>query len=752
MLSLSWPSLVSTVRLAAIAVVGTLLLAASPALAAKRHRGVSITVVSSRADLVSGGSALVAISPRSDAHRLKVTVRGRNVTKQFLIRSDGRFEGLVKGLRLGNNALRATLPNGAGAKIMLVNHPNGGPLFSGPQVETWVCQPGALDKKCDQAPTYQYMYMSTNPAKQGWQPYDPSNPPSDVANTTTDQGVTVPFIIRVETGYMDRDQYQIATLFQPGKPWTTFNPQRQFNHKLLILHGFGCSVEFHVGDAPSTTGDPAGDYALGKGFMTMSTALDNSSQDCNVAIQAESLVMAKEYIVKTYGTLRYTIGTGCSGGSLAQYWISNAYPGVYQGILPTCSFPDAWTSAVQVADYALLEHYFFESTLNGGPAWSEAEEAAVEGIPTTGNAFVSVGCTDVNPPYTPATCPTGYFFGAVSYWPCAGPTAQQLYNAQTNPGGVRCSIADLAKNLLGPEKPSVWTAAEKEVGHGFAGLPYDNVGVQYGLAALRDGAITPAQFADLNAHVGGADVDLNPVPQRRVADQPALGNAYRTGLINEANNLNQTAIIDCRGPNPGVAHDAYRAFAVRARLDRDFGTHANQVIWEGPEPLEADSHCETNSFIAMNQWLGAIAKDKRKLSLAKKIIRDKPAGLGDECWNGSGQKVSNGLCPSGVVPVYGTPRTVAGDSITTDANKCQLQPLNRASYAPVQFTDVEWSELESAFPHGVCNYDKLGVDQKPTVPWLTYQTASGKVIYGGRPLGLAPVSKPIAPSRSHRRA
>ncbi len=41
--------------------------------------------------------------------------------------------------------------------------------------------------------------------------------------------------------------------------------------------------------------------------------------------------MAKEHIVKAYGTLRYTIGTGCSGGSLAQQWIANAYPGVYQG-------------------------------------------------------------------------------------------------------------------------------------------------------------------------------------------------------------------------------------------------------------------------------------------------------------------------------------------------------------------------------------------------------------------------------------
>ena len=52
--------------------------------------------------------------------------------------------------------------------------------------------------------------------------------------------------------------------------------------------------------------------------------------------------MAKEHLIKSYGRLRYTIGTGCSGGSLAQQRIANAYPGVYQGILPTCSFPDAY--------------------------------------------------------------------------------------------------------------------------------------------------------------------------------------------------------------------------------------------------------------------------------------------------------------------------------------------------------------------------------------------------------------------------
>ena len=37
---------------------------------------------------------------------------------------------------------------------------------------------------------------------------------------------------------------------------------------------------------------------------------------------------------------------------------------------------------------------------------------------------------------------------------------------------------------------------------GFARSPWDNVGVQYGLAALTSGAITPEQFLDANANIG----------------------------------------------------------------------------------------------------------------------------------------------------------------------------------------------------------------------------------------------------------
>jgi hypothetical protein len=716
-----WVGLAGLLLLCAVAV---------PADAARDGRpALSISVLSGRADLVSGGSALVAINlPRSDARKVKVVLGGRNVTRDFAVRPDGRFEGLVSGLVVGRNVLQATLRSGWAARITLVNHPVGGPVFSGPQLKPWTCEPGAVDTKCDEPASFGYVYMSTDPAKQGFQPYDPSDPPSDVAQTTTDQGVTVPFIVRTETGYMDRDQYQIAVLYQPGKPWSAVAPQRQFDHKLLIVHGVSCGVDHMTGAAPPTTGDDAGDYALGKGYMTMSTALDNSGHNCDLPLQAESLVMAKEHVIKSYGALRYTVGTGCSGGSLAQQWIANAYPGVYQGILPTCSFPDAWSTATQFLDYHLLLTYLNNASKWGaGVAWTPTQMGDIMGGPDgVQNANVS---------------DAAQFHVAVPTDPCGGTTDADRYNPMTNLGGVRCTIQDAAINVFGPEPKPLWSANEKKLGHGFVRPPIDNVGVQYGLGALTKGEITPADFVDLNTKVGGLDIDANPIASRSNGASPSLARAYRSGMINEATNLNQTAIIDCRGPNPGVFHDAYRAFAVRARLDRAHGTHANQLIWEGPTPLIADEDCELNSFIAMDKWLAAVERDRSRTALPQKILRDKPSGLTDECWDGAGNKLSSSLCPAGEVNVEGTPRTVAGDAITTDANKCQLKSLDRADYPGITFTDPEWAQLKKTFPAGVCDYSKPGVDQQPTIAWLTYQDAKGHVIYGGKPMGQPPASR-----------
>ena len=711
----------------------------------------TFTVLSNRPDLISGGDALVEFANREGSSaQPRLTLNGHDVSAVFAPVGSGRYWGLVTGLAQGANTLEAA-NGGQASRITLINHGSGGPVFSGPQVPHWQCQQGALDTQCNQAPVYRWYYKSTSPAKPTLQSYDPASPPSDVASTTTDQGTTVPFIVREETGYIARDQYKIAVLFQPGQPWSAAAPQPQFNHKVLVTHGYGCGVAYAAGDAPevityqplnlqaSTNGavpftpdgvvPDTGVRALGAGFAVISTALDNSGHHCDVASQAESLVMLKERVIEQLGTLRYTIGIGCSGGSLAQQWIANAYPGVYQGVLLACSFPDAWSSATQVLDYHLLNLYFGTATVGvGGKAslpWTPLQVAAVEGSITPVNSITS---------------DSGFFNVIEPATACKGTTADTVYNAVGRPDGVRCSIADLAINVFAPRPPQVWSASEKTLGRGFAGLAVDNVGVQYGLQALQQSLITPAMFLDLNEKIGGIDIDANATPQRLVADPAALANAYRSGMINTASHYDQTAIIDCRGPDPGASHDAYRSFALRARLDAAHGGHANQLIWEGPYPLGADTACQNNAFVAIDRWLAAVEADTRAVALPKKIVDDRPADLGDACYNGTGIKLSDGLCGDVLVSIYATPRMVAGDAITTLTSKCQLKPLNRTdNYGPTAFTDAEWQRMLALFEDGVCDFSKPGVSVQPGIPWLIYQNADGSVIYGGSTLPVAPV-------------
>jgi Tannase-like family of unknown function (DUF6351) len=701
----------------------------------------AIHVVSNRADLVSGGDALVAVDLPKGVRPSEVTMKlnGSNVSDEFAKRADGRYEGELDGLRLGGNVLSASSPGVDSDHVAIRNHPNGGPVFSGPQVQPWVCQNGSKDPKCNAPATYEYEYKSS--VDGGMHPYDPSNPPSDVAKTTTQTGKTVPFIVRTETGYQDRDQYKIAALYQPGKPWTAWNPQPQFNHKLLITHGASCGIDHQSADAPSVTSDTVAvgsggatsspTTALGMGFAVMSTALDNAGHNCNLATEAESLVMAKEHLIESYGTLRYTIGTGCSGGSLVQQQVANAYPGIYQGILPQCSFPDSWSTGQQLAAYHFDRGYFEDPTKWGtGIAWTPTQIAAVEGHPNHVNAIVfdSVYWTSLADPSD--GCP-------------GVPTADD-YNAQTNPDGVRCTLADYEINVVGPRPQSLWTPAEQAVGHGFAGLPIGDVGVQFGLATLEKGDISPAQFVDLNSKIGGADIDLNPIPERSDATQPALRNVYRSGGVNETNNLTGTAIIDLRGPDPGAFHDAYRSWAIRARLEQEEGhLPRNQVIWFGQTPLIGDPRYTTQGLKAMDRWLSAVERDNRDLPLSTKVSSDRPADVHDQCSSIPG--VEKITLPGGA-PVcklkaaqtrFGTPATVAGESVATDQNRCQLKPLRRSDY-PTNFTAAQWAALQSAFPTGVCDWSKPGVSQQGAIPWQTYQQPDGRVVYGGEPLGAAP--------------
>jgi hypothetical protein len=699
------------------------LLAVAPAQA--RKPAPRIQVLSNRADLVSGGDALVRVTlpRRVKASRLRLKAGHRNVTRVLKRTGKRRLEGLVAGLRNGRVALTARIRRGGAARLYVTNHPLGGPVFAGPQIQPWACQDGARDAQCDQPPSFSFYYLPKGAPEQGatlpgtssngggpgpFQPYDPDNPPSrdSIATTTTTDGVTVPFIVRLETGYMDRDQYAIATLFDPGKPWTPTAPQKQFNRRLVVTHGFSCDTEYKTGDAPSVLVPKV----LGGGFVVMSHALDHAGHNCNLLTQAESLVMAKEYTIDHYGTVRWTIGSGCSGGSLVQQQVANAYPGVYQGITPQCSFPDAWSSAMQYEEY-----YFGLQYLQSPTRW----DLGVVYDPVATSAFF-----DHPNIANPVTFTTAIPNSGDPSRSCPGVPEDKVYNEQTNPSGVRCTLQDYMVNAFGRDA------------RGFARRGFDNVGIQYGLEGLRDGRISPAQFVDFNTHIGGADIDLNITGQRTEADPLALRRLYRTGAIDSANNLDKVAIIDLRGPDPGAFHDVYRTYAMRARLQRNFGTAENQVLWRGQAPLIGDPSYADDSVFAMDRWLARVHADRRKVPLARKIIQDKPGSVGPRCTDGQGHDVPSEVCDQ-TVSAYGTPRQGAGGPLSEDVMKCQLKPLRRDDYN-VAFSDDQWRRLQAAFPGGVCDYSKPGVDQRGALSWLTYQDRRGRVIYGGRPLGRAP--------------
>ncbi len=781
----------------------------------------AIEVLSNRADLVSGGEALVEVTAPAgvDPRILFISLNGvHDVRAAFAMSGEGRYLGLVGGMTPGRNTLSVEGPSVPRSTIEIVNHRAGGPLFAGPQVQPWTCQPGAIDADCNQPPSFSWVYRSSDPAKPGFQPYDPLAPARDVAEVTTDRGVTVPFVVRVETGHLARNQYQIATLYQPGMPWSAAAPQAQFNHKLLITHGALCGTSFRASRAPSVLpGLPGGIVALirmvgieagvggeqdpaylalASGYAVMSTAQANSGVDCNVANQAESLVIARQHLIDHYGLLRYTIGYGCSGGSLAEQSVQNAYPGIYQALVATCSFPDAWSTATQVADHAALLQYF-ERDRPQRPVWTALQRAAIAGgvrrdpqaDASAGSAVAARSAASID-----VSTLANLLVYRQAYFPAIDPAnpaceiadKARLYG-EHNPAGARCSIADLNLNLFGPRAQPVWSRNEAAVGHGFAAAPYDNVGVQYGWWALQNSLIDAERFIDLNRYVGGIDVDGKPAPGRTVASELAVSRAYRSGAINVANHLADTPIVDCVGPNgaggaldadlgklaadaaplaskvsgllapalagaarlvsedPAVltganlgAHDTFRAFAMRARLDRRFGAHDNHTIWEGPAPLVADRACVGTAFRMLDQWLGAVEADRGTEPLARKLAAHRPAQAADGCWNGKGTFVAGKLCAGDVAPVFQTPRMIAGDDIATLANKCRLKPLDRGDYPAGQFTDAQWYELNLVFPQGVCDYAQAPVGETDAVAWLRYQEADGSVVYGGVPMSPAP--------------
>ena len=685
---------------------------------------IAINVLSNRADLVSAGDALVEIVLPAGARAsgLRVSDDRRDVTSAFAVRDGGRIMGLVTGLSLGRNVLLASAPGARAAQITITNHPNGGPIFAGEQIQPWPCFEDAVDAQCNFPARYDWWYMPAD--GDGFETYDPENPPADgdIAQTTTDEGVTVPYIIREEIGAQDRGEYRIAVLFDPNADWQPWSPQAAWNGKTYITGGSGCGMHHGQTSSPGVRVD----NALHRGFAVISTSLDHNTLNCNLVVQAEALMMLKERVVEAYGPIRYTIGSGCSGGSIYQQQVANAYPGIFDGILPACSYPDSWSTMIEVDDCALMASYWDDpSRWAPGVAWTPTQLAAI-----AGHESVSV-CHSWRDVFGFSESLNAELSShPLNTQDCNVPP-EEAFDRETNPDGIRCSLQDYMVSIFG-RRPD-----------GKANRPWDNVGVQYGLNALRSGTINQAQFIDLNAKIGSHDIDYYWQPSRVAADAPALPVSYRGGLVNQGNHMDRVPIIDLRGHDTVEIHHDYRSYVMRARLDRENGHHDNQVIWTGALALVGDTTFAATALTVMDEWLAAIEADTSNRSLEEKVVANKPASAYDKCTNGQGRELPADECAA-ANPYYASPRIVAGSPFTEDAMKCQLKPLRQTDYSPIQFTASQWAQLRQIFPSGVCDWSKPGVDQQPTIAWQTYSAGPG-----GQPLPAPPTWRPAGtPSSS----
>ncbi|HEX5404262.1 MAG TPA: DUF6351 family protein [Pseudonocardiaceae bacterium] len=666
----------------------------------------AITTVSNpRPSLVSGGQVLVSVSVPRGAHDVRVTDNGHDVTSAFRTQRDGSLLGLVTGLRAGTNVLAAR-SDGRGsshAELKVDNHPITGPVFSGPQQTPFFCETTAFGlapavmPNCS-APT-QVTFQYKNTAGAFVVLADPTSHPADLA-TATVNGHTVPYIVRVETGTIDRAVYQIAALYDGSDP-NPLGADGSWNRALVYTFGGGCNAGYHQGNS---TGGVINDLFLGQGYAVASSSLNVLDNNCSSVISAEAAMMVKEHFIDTYGPVSHTIGWGGSGGAIQQYTISDEYPGIVDGIIPSISFPDPLSTAGPVDDCKLLDNFF----AGPGATFTAAQRQEISGY----NDYTS--CQSWDATFANRATATGSCNSAI-------PVAAR-WNPVTNPNGVKCNANEQLVNQFG-----------RDPNTGFVRSTLDNTGVQYGMAALEAGQITADQFVTLNADMGGIDFTGALMPGRITADPKALNAAYSDDLLtNGGQGLRDTPIIDQRDDLDfaGFGNDIHTSewsFAMRQRLIQANGTAANQVIIENQPAGDVVNAANAYELDAMNRWLTAIDADRSHRGLPSKVISDKPADLGDGCFTSATQRVvakvtdpASGPCAAAGFPVATNPRQVAGEAQNTNVLKCALQPLNFAAY-PVTFTADQKAQLRATFPTGVCNYNKPGVGQhRPIGSWLSY--------------------------------
>lgn len=742
---------------------------------------VALRVLSSPAQYVSGGDARIEVSAPPALHpNVELWLNGSRINVA-LTPSGATLEGVVTGLVEGQNRLEVRMAGmpGQRAALQLKNHPITGPMFTGPQQMPFVCTTiqGAVGRQplVDSATPPGYRVTDASGATIGYsrncsidsfvgysyratdgslKPLPPGGArPADMSTTTLADGRVVDFVVRREIGSINRFLYSIAMLAPLGENAAAAPDTSLWNRKLLYWFQGGVAIGHSQG---TVHGGSMNLDILGRGYAIVHSSGNNTGTHYNMLLAGETAMMTKERFVERYGVPIYTVGLGGSGGAIQQYMLAQNQPGILDALLPVQSYPDMVTQTIHVGDCELLEHYM-DATDRTNPKWKVTKNRSwLVGF----NA--EEGTSQVNDPLAPLKTALGYGTAVgstecVKSWRGLTPLAmnplygqapnQQFWEPQSEIAAIRWTHYDDLRNVYGVDET------------GAARPTWDNVGVQYGLRALRDGSITPEEFIHLNWHVGGwkhpsamvqegfpffgtsaAEVNkaltipgyfapwsqqnMNlatadaPAPRTR-GDFQAMRAAYTSGHVFAGRLALPT--IDHRQylERELDMHNVHQSFATRQRLLNAQGHSDNVVIWfTDTMPGQPKASQSLEALSVMDDWMGRILANP-----AAGVVGNRPPLAVDSCFDVNGQRIATGSGvwdgildsrPAGSCtqrfPLYSSSRIVAGAPIEGSIYRCATKPVQRAvrdgTYGSWVPSAEQIAQLQRIFPEGVCDYSR----------------------------------------------
>jgi len=540
-----------------------------------------------------------------------------------------------------------------------------------------------------------------------FKPYDPANG-------------TASLVVRVEAGTINRFLYTIA--MPESVAW---------NKKLIYWLRGGVGKGHQQGKAMWFEDGLGGGERrmmprlLAQGYAVVTSSGNETSVHYNMRLAEETAAQTKQHFIDKYGKPLYTIGIGGSGGAVQQYMFAQNRPGLLDAGIPLQSYPDMITQTIPISDCPLLGQYFRDEVARDPSSpWTQwSRHAWIEGMHASDTA---------RNPITSAAGSTE----CISGWRTAMPIVvnPQYKDPRFDRAG---QFYGYAPDVFAKVKWTHWNDLADIYGAdsaGFAPIPIDNIGVQYGLQALNDGRIGADEFLRINACAGSwkeqADFvtwdqkgdpfdarnmrrsascrDPSGVPSpRRQGSVDAMRKAYTSGHVFTGRKLG-IPMIDLRPylePELNM-HNARQSFSVRARLVAD--EVPRQVIWfiDGEAKLP---DAVMDALAVLDRQLaptpGATAASS---GFVDKCLDANGVAIaaGPSAWDGILNARPTGACTR-AFPIYSSPRMVAGDSIRGDMFKCALKPLSAAladgTYKQ-QFAPEQRAWLERIFAAGVCDY------------------------------------------------